>query len=517
MFSTRRVSLAALSLALLACLTVGAAPLAAGPAEAFTVRSAQPFDGAALARERAELHAQLVAEQAAPGLDRPILVRVGAEERALLASPATGERKLLVGISKPVGAAFDFAGLDLAAGTARTMPYGAVRPTADGGFVWSARVRAEGATAVRLRLTGLALPRGYELYVYNPGGQAFGPYRARGTGELWSHTLFGPEAIVQLRHRPAAADRTAGAPAFRIEEVGYVGPRFLLPARLGWGAEFGEAFCSFNEPCVLNAECPGTDPAVNAARDAVAHILFPSGGFLYICSGGLLADTDAMTDRPLFLTANHCISKNNEATGMEAFFQFTTPCGDACYDPEGVVPSTLGAVILSKGKRSDYTLMELNEPAPGGSAFLGWNSTAVAFTNGMPLYRISHPAGAPQAYSAQQVDTTKGTCGGWPRGNYIYSTDTVGGTEGGSSGSPVVNGAGQVVGQLTGACGTNVGDPCDAESNATVDGAFAAYFSAVQPILDPNPSCAPAGASCTVDADCCSNKCKGPPGGKTCR
>jgi len=28
---------------------------------------------------------------------------------------------------------------------------------------------------------------------------------------------------------------------------------------------------------------------------------------------------------------------------------------------------------------------------------------------------------------------------------------------------------------------------------------------------------APVGASCTSDADCCSNKCKGPPSGRTCR
>ena len=28
---------------------------------------------------------------------------------------------------------------------------------------------------------------------------------------------------------------------------------------------------------------------------------------------------------------------------------------------------------------------------------------------------------------------------------------------------------------------------------------------------------APVGASCTSDGDCCSNKCKGPNGGKTCK
>ena len=52
------------------------------------------------------------------------------------------------------------------------------------------------------------------------------------------------------------------------------------------------------------------------------------------------------------------------------------------------------------------------------------------------------------------------------------------GTDGGSSGSPVVNASDQVVGQLSDACDTNV-------NNATVDGAFAFYFASVQPILAP--------------------------------
>ena len=86
----------------------------------------------------------------------------------------------------------------------------------------------------------------------------------------------------------------------------------------------------------------------------------------------------------------------------------------------------------------------------------------------------------------------------------------------------------------------------------TVDGAFAAYFNDVAEFLDPGSSCTvtetpevscndgldndcdgatdgadsdcdvgggglPAGASCTVDSDCASNKCKGRPGAKICK
>jgi hypothetical protein len=49
----------------------------------------------------------------------------------------------------------------------------------------------------------------------------------------------------------------------------------------------------------------------------------------------------------------------------------------------------------------------------------------------------------------------------------------------------VVNASDQVVGQLSGACGTNVNDPCDSASNATVDGALAFYFATVKPFINP--------------------------------
>jgi hypothetical protein len=81
-----------------------------------------------------------------------------------------------------------------------------------------------------------------------------------------------------------------------------------------------------------------------------------------------------------------------------------------------------------------------------------------------------------------------------------------------------LNGSGQIVGQLYGACGFNLDDVCDSASNATVDGAFASYYSQVSGILGSGgPSCSASGASCTANSQCCSNNCKGRPGAKTCK
>ena len=109
-------------------------------------------------------------------------------------------------------------------------------------------------------------------------------------------------------------------------------------------------------------------------------------------------------------------------------------------------------------------------------------------SSGLPLYRISNPGFGPQVYSRHAVDPSAPMCGGWPRGFWIYSRDIVGAIDGGSSGSPIVNASTQVVGQLSGTCGSNASAVCESgpgEANATVDGAFAAYFATVQPILAP--------------------------------
>jgi hypothetical protein len=259
---------------------------------------------------------------------------------------------------------------------------------------------------------------------------------------------------------------------------------------MGFGARAGasatKVFCPFNVDCVVNAEC-GADPAVADARYAVAHMLFVKRPYIYICSGGLLNNTSE-DHTPYFLTANHCISRDREAGTLEAYFQWWLDCGDECptqwEDPAGV-PRTLGSSVVATNKTGDYTVLLLSEPAPEESVFLGWSTDETAYSDGVMLYRISHPAGAPQAFSSHRVDTTANTCSSWPRGSWIYSRDVVGATEGGSSGSPLLDALGRVVGQLSGACGTNVNDNCDSVNNATVDGAFASYYSQVAQWLNP--------------------------------
>ena len=173
---------------------------------------------------------------------------------------------------------------------------------------------------------------------------------------------------------------------------------------------------------------------------------------------------------------------------MNFYWRFaTSSCNGTCPTNNGAI-QTQGSTVAATGRKGDFTLLHLDSNPPAGSAFLGWNSTPVANTNGAQLYRISNPNFGPQVYSQHNVDTTAPTCRSWPRGERIYSRDITGAIDGGSSGSPILNGSSQIVGQLSGTCGTNPSDPCASgpgEDNATVDGAFAFYLSTVKPFLNP--------------------------------
>jgi lysyl endopeptidase len=411
-------------------------------------------------------------------------------------------QKLRVGIAKPAGVFVEFEDVNAVRlnTNARFRANGMIRAMHDG-YVWTAAVQSDKATAIRIHFSNFSLPAGSSLYIYNTDGEAFGPYTdmgPRNTGDFWTNTVTGPVAYIQVRHSGQFTQDTLDNTHFVIQDVAHMGEKFLLPFlkkertdRERDGLSWIESICSFNADCIEDAKCynSSTWSPIEDVRNAIAHMQFIEMPYIYICSGGLLADTDTSTQVPYFLTANHCISQQSTADTLECYWQFwTTTCGGACYDPVGAVPRTLGATLLSTNSTGDYCFMQLGENPPAGSVFLGWYTTSVAYNSGYELYRISHPSGAPQAFSKHEVNTTTGTCSGWPRGDWIYSKDLIGATEGGSSGSPVLNASGQVVGQLSGACGYNVNDPCDTTSNSTVDGAFATYYNSISQWLDPGTS-----------------------------
>jgi hypothetical protein len=238
---------------------------------------------------------------------------------------------------------------------------------------------------------------------------------------------------------------------------------------------------------------------------AVATLIFRDGASFYACSGGLVGTTDR-SFQPYLLTANHCFSDQSAASSLEAVFNYRTSSCNTAYPTRSGFPRTLGATLLATSATSDFTLVQLAQSPPAGSFFLGWSTEDVSRIGGTSLYRLSYPAPDvgiwPQYYSRHTVSAipTPGACRGYAQGNFIYSKDTVGGVSEGISGAPLLLADGRIVGQLLGACGANVGDDCDSDSNSTVDGAFAVSYPQIAQWLNPGVSGGGGPSTCTPNA-----------------
>jgi lysyl endopeptidase len=368
---------------------------------------------------------------------------------------------------------------------------GLVERTAAGEVVWGAEVRVAAAYGLRLHLADINLPEETLLWVYGESGDSVGPFGLElegPEGDLWTPTVEGEVIRLEVR-LPAGGGRSDAVSGFSIDRVleifdgtsGALGGASVAP-RLG--------------ECLVDAQCitSGTFALVDFVQQAVATISFLDGGFSYLCSGGLL-NSAASPSPSYFLTAHHCFDNQASATSLEAVWDFYTDSCNGTVPNYFSLPRSNGSTLLATAASSDYTLVLLNS-RPANRVLLGWNANASAAANGTVLNRISHPVHPdsfvllPQQYSRNHVNTSALTCAGAPRPDFLYETyfpgmGDLGGTFGGSSGAPAVNGSGQTLGQLTGACGFNPEDGCD-YSNAEVDGGFSESFGGLAPYLLPS-------------------------------
>lgn len=448
--------------------------------------------------QQEQLHEWLMSELPAGTLDAAIRIPFTKQDRDAIANDDTPfPRPHRVGIVKRVGRTVKLWRGGRISKASTRLAHGVIRGTDDGGFAWALALESDGASALRVHLSDVSLPDTADIYFFTLDGQAHGPYR--GQDAYWLNTVAGSEGIVLVRQfGPPAAG--AGPMSISVSSVGNIGVQFA-------------GLCNDNAACIENAEDHSGQP-IDDLKAATAYIEWTQGPWIYSCSGGLVADSDPGSQIPYFLTANHCLKSDGTVAGAEFFWNYTTSNG-GCGGP--VAPMTTGGTVKVTGTQGDFTLLELNQAPPAGSVFMGWSNVEIATTPGVTLHRISHPNGAPQAYTRHVTDTSFAACGGLPRPKFIYSHDVIGSTEAGSSGSLIATDSGEVVGQEYGGCGPNQADVCDVDSWRTVDGAFAFYYGNVAPFLastcNPSPEICDDGVDndCDTDADCDDSDCAGDP------
>ncbi|CAA6828953.1 MAG: internalin, putative [uncultured Aureispira sp.] len=329
----------------------------------------------------------------------------------------------------------------------------------NGDQIWRTRVQAKDAKGLVLYFSNFRIPTGAKLYVYSiDKKEVLGGFTSENnqvSGQFALGPIYSDDVIVEY-FEPA---RVAGQGQFTINGIGNM-YRFAKTAD-----NFGDS-----DPCEVNVNCSPEGTGKTQQRDAVARILVRVGNSAGWCSGAMVNNALQNCDR-YFLTALHCALGTQ---GVNASIATSADFGQwifyfnyqatACSSPstQGVLAnqSLTGCTMRAHSNGgggssgSDFLLLEINNTIPSSYNvfFAGWNATTAATTGG---YGIHHPAGDIKKVSAFTT-TTSST--GWNGSSlsshwglsWVSTTNGHGVTEGGSSGSPLFNNTGQIVGTLTG-------------------------------------------------------------------
>ncbi len=250
--------------------------------------------------------------------------------------------------------------------------------------------------------------------------------------------------------------------------------------------------------CEVNVNCEEGN-AWKDQRDAVVRILVRNQQSVYWCTGVLVNNT-ARDKTPYILTANHCgkgATSENLAQWQFFFNYEADECPNPIVEPEKKMTIGGRKKAASDGTNgslgSDFYLLTLLQGIPAGARayFSGWSRMNEAAEHGVCIH---HPQGDLKKIS---TFTTPAVSSNWESSPgthwkvvWAATANGHGVTEGGSSGSPLFNPEGLLVGTLTGGQAS-----CDSASLNQPDyfGKFSYHWDAngladtlrLSPFLDP--------------------------------
>ncbi|MCL1851293.1 MAG: T9SS type A sorting domain-containing protein [Bacteroidetes bacterium] len=329
----------------------------------------------------------------------------------------------------------------------------------NGQDIWRLCIIAEDAIAIMLTYDKFEIPAGGKLFIYNDDrSQVLGAYTEETNPKRVEFaTEFVVGDIITLEY--VAPPSTNYESPIIITGVVY-GYNNLYSGKSHDGSKSGVSFLS--DPCEVNINCPEGDNWQDQKR-GVARIIIPAGGgYVYYCSGSLVNNTSNNFD-PLFLSAYHCYDGATQQQVNQSVYYFHYEYLACNGGGSATQRTTTGATILVNipmNGASDGTLLRLNNAIPSNWSvyYNGWDRRNIPATSGVSIH---HPDGdrkkistfTSQLVSAGSINFGSGVVtapnSAW-RVTWAPTVTNHGVTEGGSSGSPIFNQNGRIVGTLSG-------------------------------------------------------------------
>lgn len=333
----------------------------------------------------------------------------------------------------------------------------------NGDRVWKLRVKSEDALGLIFSFKNMNIPQGASISVYNDDmSDALGPFNHKyspSSGDMAIGIVKGEAATIEY-YEPFSV---LGQGAFTLTEVAHA--YRMVDLREAVNRDFGDS-----DPCQVNVNCAPEGNNWQDEKRGVGRILLKDGSSWGWCSGSLVNNT-SQNCAPLFLTAFHCGETSSTADKNQWFFYFnyeSAGCSNGSnpipnpYNPPAGSSTTQGCQLVAHSNDgggstgSDFLLVNLNNLTPTQISnwnlyFNGWNRANTAATGGVGIH---HPSGDIKKISTFTGTLQNASWGGTPGTHWrVTWTSTANGhgvTEGGSSGSPIFNNSGLIVGTLTG-------------------------------------------------------------------
>ncbi|WP_114491296.1 T9SS type A sorting domain-containing protein [Candidatus Ulvibacter alkanivorans] len=352
------------------------------------------------------------------------------------------------------------------------------------------------AVNLSLNFDNFFIPKGGRMHLFNETqtdvSRAFTNDQNRSSNVLGSWFITGEVIIVEYYEPAYVSDEVR----LSIESVIH-GYRMGAVERYAEGMMRGlndSGSCNYDVNCSVGEDF---DTKKDILKKSVALLNLGNG---YLCSASLL--NNSVGDKtPYLLSGNHCLDNSDPAL-WSVRFNWMSPNPVCATEEESDDLQTnftmSGTVLRANNELSDFALVELVNPIPDSwdITFAGWDRTDTD-----PEYQVGihHPNGDIMKICRDDDPAVKENAGGtevWLIGGVSAGNGDgwdLGTTESGSSGSPLFDQNGRIIGQLY--AGQAFCDGLDDNDEYDIYGRFAVSWdsgttpeSRLKDWLDPNNS-----------------------------
>lgn len=347
-------------------------------------------------------------------------------------------------------------------------------------IIWRLKIKSKDAKALNALFDYFNIPNGVKLFIYNPDKSiVLGAYTSELNNDddvLAIQALPGEEMILEFNIPNYITDYSF----FHLGEICYVYRDVLF--------EKSSGACNVNVACSEGANWTNQ-------KNGVAKIQLRAGSYYYLCTGSLVNNTNSDCT-PYFLTADHCgyESSTSDLNYWVFYFNYeATTCSGT--SPQFSNHTVTGCTFVASDNfgateiGSDFYLVKLkyNVPASYNPYYNGWSRSTNVSNSGVGIH---HPNGDIKKISTYQNILSSEFSTHWSV-RWVATANGHGVTEGGSSGSPLFNSNGKIIGTLTGGS-----SDCSATDQPDYYGKFSYHWASngstsdkqLKPWLDPNNS-----------------------------